>query len=300
MKTPEHARRTIQGILESYNSNYDALSEAVQNSMDALEDASLQKLPGPYLLHVTVDLKDNTVSFLDTGIGMTSEQVCEAFAPSASFKDGSAMLRKRGDKYPYRGYKGVGLTFLAYGTDDVQLHSRQNGNATKGRMKFGRQWVAGKRTDPPMLEVDVEQTPLDRYKRGTYLKLQFSSDRKPQSLVHLGSSVDIWESILRTRTAVGQVLIGQDPVSTFKVKLTLIGKDGLKAEKDVSPEFYYPHLVKRNPAFRFMDVGKYHQDHPGIVDHTEDAKRQDAVYVQWNTAELRSHLESADANRFLG
>jgi hypothetical protein len=25
MKTPEHARRTIQGIIESYNGNYDAV-----------------------------------------------------------------------------------------------------------------------------------------------------------------------------------------------------------------------------------------------------------------------------------
>jgi hypothetical protein len=39
MRTPQHARRTIQGILESYNSNYDALAEAIQNSMDACEDA---------------------------------------------------------------------------------------------------------------------------------------------------------------------------------------------------------------------------------------------------------------------
>jgi hypothetical protein len=58
MRTPEHARRTIQGILESYNSNYDALAEAIQNSMDALEDAFLDGLSGPYLLHITVNLKD--------------------------------------------------------------------------------------------------------------------------------------------------------------------------------------------------------------------------------------------------
>ena len=44
MKTPEHAR----------------------NSMDALEDASLQNCRGPYLLHVIVDLKDHAVSFLGT------------------------------------------------------------------------------------------------------------------------------------------------------------------------------------------------------------------------------------------
>ena len=61
MKTPEHARRTIQGILESYNSSYDSVAEAIQNSMDALEDAALAKLPGPYLLEITVDLMANAM-----------------------------------------------------------------------------------------------------------------------------------------------------------------------------------------------------------------------------------------------
>ena len=96
MRTPQHARRTIQGILESYNSNYDALAEAIQNSMDACEDAVIQKLPAPYQLQITVNLKDNAMTVFDTGIGMTKDQICEAFAPSASFKDGTEIIKKRG------------------------------------------------------------------------------------------------------------------------------------------------------------------------------------------------------------
>ena len=46
MKSREHARRAILGILESYNSDYDALAESIQNSMDALEDACIHGLPG--------------------------------------------------------------------------------------------------------------------------------------------------------------------------------------------------------------------------------------------------------------
>jgi hypothetical protein len=66
MRSSEHARRTIRGILESYNSNYDALAEAVQNSMDALEDAVIRKLPGPYLIEITIDLKNNQIAVFDT------------------------------------------------------------------------------------------------------------------------------------------------------------------------------------------------------------------------------------------
>jgi hypothetical protein len=301
MRTPEHARRTIQGILESYNSNYDALAEAVQNSMDALEDASLRGLPGPFLLEITVDLGANAVSVFDTGIGMTEAQVCEAFAPSATFKDGADgadMVKRRGEKHPYRGYKGVGMTFLAYGTDDIVIQSRQNGKLVRGRMRFGRQWVEGKGTEPPMLEADAETTPLDSRKRGTYLRMQFSSDTRPASLSQLGSTIELWEVIVRTRTAAGQIILGLDPVAPIRVHLILINKDGLKAEKDIKAEFYYPHLVERNPEFRFLDVGEYHKKNPGIVDHPAEALRQDAVYMRWDTQEITNTLGEDKAKEY--
>jgi len=297
MKTPEHARRTIQGILDSYNSNYDAFAETVQNSMDALEDAALAKLPGPYLLEITVDLMANAMSVLDTGVGMTQEQVCEAFAPSATYKDLPAAVKRRGDKHPYRGYKGVGLTFLAYGTDDVQIQSRQNGVWVKGRMRFGRAWVAGKRPDPPVLDIDNTPTPLEKHRRGTYLRLQFSPDTRLESLSRLGSSIEVWEAITRTRTAAGQILIGEEPASKFKVVLKLITKDG-PIEKEIEPDFYYPHLVKKQPAFRFLDVGSFYKKHVGVADIPEDSKRQDAVYVNWDTPEIKGHLEKDELADF--
>ena len=298
MQTPEHARRTVQGILDSYNSPYDALAEAVQNSMDALEDAFFHDLPGPYSLEITIDLKANTMSILDTGVGMSQSQICEAFAPSATFKELPVVLAKRGDKYPYRGYKGVGLTFLAYGTDDIQIQSRQNGTVVRGRMLFGRKWVYGKPGEkPPLLEVDTESTPLSG--RGTQLTVHFSSDTKPTSLSQLGSGLDIWEVIVRTRTAAGQILIGQEPLMPVKVRLVLIDKDGVREHRAIDPIFYYPDLVKRTPApYRFLDVGEYHKDHPDTVDVKPEFKGQDAIFVKWGTDEIRRHMEKAEIADF--
>lgn len=290
MRTPEHARRTIRGILESYNGNYDALAEAIQNAMDALEDAAIHELPGPYVLDITIDLKDNAITVFDTGIGMTQDQVCEAFAPSATFKEDSTIVKKRGDKYPYRGYKGVGMTFLAYGTDDIRIQSRQNGTLIRGRMRFGRQWVEGKQADPPMLEIDSEPTPLDTHKRETCVRVQFGSETRPSSLSQLGSGIDIWEAIVRTRTAAGEILLGMESAVPIKVHLKVVDRDGLKAENSIGAVFYYPHLVKRNPEFRFLDIGKYHKDHPGLVDHPAEALRQDAVYMEWDTTEIISAI----------
>jgi len=112
----EIQRRTVAGILESYNGNYDVLTELIQNAVDAIEDAFLSELPEPFVVKVHINLQDNWLSVLDTGTGMNQVQAVEAFAPNASFKNNSLIIQKRG-KNSYRGYKGVGLTFLAYGTD---------------------------------------------------------------------------------------------------------------------------------------------------------------------------------------
>lgn len=117
-------RRIVTGILESYNGNYDVLAELVQNAIDAIEDAYLLDLPGPYSIQVHINLKDNSISVVDTGRGMSQEQAISAFAPNVSFKNDSSIMAKRGTKLSYRGYKGVGLTFLAYGTDDITLHTK--------------------------------------------------------------------------------------------------------------------------------------------------------------------------------
>lgn len=299
MKSPDHAKRAIKGILESYNSNYDALAEAVQNSMDALEDAYLTGLPAPYLLHIVVDLKDNTISVFDTGNGMSQEQLCEAFAPTATFKDIPAKIRQRGDKYPYRGYKGVGLTFLAYGTNDVLIQSRQNGSVIKGRMKYGRDWVDGRRSEAPILNIDDSPTPLDATRRrGTYLRLLFSQYTSPQSLLHLGTSLDIWEAILRTRTAVGQILIEEEPATQFKVTLTLVATDGSLSEREVAPIFYYPDQAKRLPAFQFLDIGRYKLEHPDVADVPPAYKRRDGVYIKWGPEEVKARLDSSQLEEF--
>jgi len=83
----EYRRRTVEGILESYHCNYDVLAEAVQNAVDAVEDAKLGGLKAPYLIEVTVNLVDNWIGVLDTGIGMSPQvEVTSAFAPHVSFK----------------------------------------------------------------------------------------------------------------------------------------------------------------------------------------------------------------------
>lgn len=286
----EYRRRAVEGILESYHSNYDVLSEGIQNAVDAVEDAKLTGLPAPYLVEVTVNLSENSVSILDTGIGMTPEEVASAFAPHVSFKQQSAARPKRDRKNMYRGYKGVGLTFLAYGTDDITIHSKKHeGPLTKARMQYGRAWASGERNDPAMLVEDSAASPLDGHARGTYVRVQFSQSTRPRSLAKLASSAVTWEAILRTKTAIGQVLLGRGPLVPLKVRLNL-ADNGKVQSLEVEPVFLYPHEVKRNPPFRFLDLVSYYNQHPEQTAPPADKLRQDGLHLVWDTARIKSEL----------
>jgi hypothetical protein len=295
--TADDRRRAICGILESYNSNYDVLAEAIQNAVDAVEDAFLSKQHGPFLIHITVNLLDNTLTVLDTGIGMNPQQVARGFCPNVSFKNDAKLLNKRGAEGAYRGYKGVGLTFLAYGTDDILLHSKQERTSIKTRMRYGRAWAQGERSESALVVVDNSNTALDNHPRGTLVRVSFSPATRPRSLTHLASNPDVWPTIIKTRSAVGQILINRNALVKFEVQLTVIDADG-PHEYKVDPVFYYPHLVARKPPFRFLDLPEYYKRHSEHAKPPAEKLRQDGLFLEWNTDRIHEEMTADQKANF--
>ena len=294
----ESRRRTVTGVLDSYHGNYDVPSEVIQNAVDAVEDAALLGLAGPYLIAVVVNLGDNWMSFLDTGVGMGVEQVARACAPHVSFKEKSEARTKRDKRNMYRGFKGIGMTFLAYGTDDITIHSKRDGNLTKARMQYGRAWATGDRADAALLAADPSDSPLDKHSRGTLLRVQFSQNTRPRSLVHLASTMAIWKTILRTKTAIGQIKLTSDgPVAKLKVKLTIVDGEAATTES-IDPSFLYPHEITRNPPFRFLDLVEYHKIHSEKTAPPQEKLRQDGVYFEWDTERIEKQLTGEQKKEF--
>ena len=288
--TDEDRRRQICGVLESYNGTYDMLIEAIQNAVDSVEDAAVLGLSGPPAgIIVTVNLSENWVSVMDTGIGMSPAQVAEAFVPGKSFKGDPAIIAKRGAA-KYRGYKGVGLTFLAYGTDDIVLHSKKDGVLTKGRMQYGRAWALCERSEVSSVARDDGASPLDDAERGTYLRITFSPSTRPKSLNRLAPDPKIWATILRTRTAIGQILFNSDPVTKLHVTLKVIDAKAVLNTFQLEPVFYYPHLVERKPPFRFLDLKKYWDTHGEHTKPAADQLRQDGLYLIWDSQRIEREL----------
>ena len=297
VETDDYRRSLVSGVLESYNGNYDFLAEAVQNAVDALEDAQLCGLRGPFRLVVTINLADNSVSVLDTGVGMTETDLTRALAPHVSLKADGQIVELRGTKHSYRGYKGVGLTLLAYGTDDLRLHSKREGeNLAALRMRYANAWARRERHDAAKVDRDTEGSPLKKLRRGTFVRLQFSSSTRPRSLKSLTPHTNAWMAILRTRTAIGQVLIGRDSLADVEVSLTVI--DSGEQTVKVEPSFLFPSEVVRNPEFRFLDVGGYYQKHRERADIPVEFRRQDGVYLVWDTERIRAEYTETERQEF--
>ena len=294
----EYKRSLVMGVLESYNSNYDFLGEAVQNAVDAIEDAKLRGQSGPFRLHVTINLEENYVSVLDTGVGITELDLARAVAPHVSLKSDREIVKRRGHKHSYRGYKGVGLTLLAYGTDDLRLHSRAEGEELVAlRMRYGNAWARGDRPSAAVVDKDEDDSPLKGLVRGTFVRMQFSPSTRPKSLPALTPYIDAWNAILRTRTAIGQVLLDRTPLVDIEFELTLIDSKGDQSVHPV-PSFLFPHSVARKPEYRFLDVGKYYKEHPQLAEIPVEFMRQDGIYVIWDTESIRAQFTESERKDF--
>jgi hypothetical protein len=228
---------------------------------------------------------------------MSREEAIRAFAPSVSFKHAETL---RGTKRPYRGYKGVGLTFLAYGTDDIRLHSKHHisGDFTTAKMQYGHSWAVGERDEPALVVVDSEMRPLENRERRTFISVQLSPNTRPRRLNMIASEPQVWKVILQTRTAIGQIFLDDESSSQITVHLTVTDIEGKQHNFDVHPNFLLPHLVQRDPAFRFLDLPAYYAHNKKSANIPPDSQRQDGVYLVWNTERIREELTDSQRQDF--
>lgn len=87
---------------KSYVGFFDPFAELIQNGMDAV-DTRRRELDGKCRKHISVaiNLKDNSITTTDWGVGFQSDQFKTFLCPNISFKDGLLS----------RGKKGVGATY---------------------------------------------------------------------------------------------------------------------------------------------------------------------------------------------
>lgn len=302
----EYTKGNVQNILDCYTGYYDVFSEAIQNSLDALQQKWYEKgdTYEPRLI-IDVDATNKWVRVVDNGVGMNEEEFKYCFRPHITFKKGEAL----------RGRKGVGATFLAYGFSFVRLQTKQGDNQVAARLEDGRLWAEdekGARSRPTLSEVEFDVPELEGEPSGTCIEIQVGNHpkEKPTDLTWQGATTaQQWYDVLRVKTPLGGTyLTGTDfdPVVTVR---TVNGNSVTDEVTYAKAEYYYPHRIEGLKQADVTDIQKALDSISGDAEKKERElpqkyKKLDCVWEIWDFEEFLDedspwHLDLGEADREL-
>ncbi len=232
-------KRQISNILKSYVGMYDSFSELIQNAMDAVERRRVDLTEPDYKpkLWLTIDLKENSFSITDNGVGFKEQEFRSFLAPNISFKDGVKT----------RGNKGVGATYIAYGFDYLQFGTKGNGHEFVGEIVGGRDWVEdhqGIVTRPMVVPTATTDESFLQIPRGSTFKIRYGGKSvRPKDLSWYGAvTPDQWLYLLLIKTPLGAISYLSDSSETIQFSLTVIDKAGKASSvSDVDAHYIFPH-----------------------------------------------------------
>jgi hypothetical protein len=285
-------KREIKNILKSYVGFFDPFCELIQNSMDAVDLRQNQLQPADYQkkLWIEINLKHNTLTVIDNGIGFSEAQFKTFLSPSISFKNSKNT----------RGNKGVGATYLAYGFNNLEIETKTPDYVANTQILSGRAWVDDDDASVarPTVKSSTNPSRLESIDRGSRFSLKFEGNVRPKSLSWIGAATaDQWKYLLLIKTPLGQIAQpGTDASLTFDLKVV----DELENEsllENQACEYVFPHKVIKACA-RVSDITA---EQTSLLAQGKDAsklppkfKKLNGVYEFWGANELSSMAASAD------
>lgn len=265
-------RNEVAEIIGSYHHDFDHFYECIQNAVDACQKAfadyqskgqSANYVPE---VAVAIDLKANTVTVSDNGVGMSKEVVLKFFfTPYATSKSGD------GKATDQRGEKGVGATFLSYGSNFVHVStlSAETGELTSCTLSNGLAWATKAKGLLPMPQVEPHDPhpQVTSAKHGTTVTIVFSEGMNISNLSEFGETSKQWQAILRLHTALGYIdFQGNDAFhKALRASLTLILQDAKSESSSVETTYLYPHLTTQAS----VQLSKLARDTKGHLPETQ-------------------------------
>jgi molecular chaperone HtpG len=202
--TDDSQRQLIRNIVDSYHHDWDVLAELCQNAVDAVRE--IPSRSGS--VNVTYDCHSRVLVVHDTGVGMDEERLGKAIAPNVTFKRGQPTLI---------GEKGLGLTFCAFRTNDMQIESSTgNGWVHRAIFRGARDWLEGLNPDRPMVHITSTELDSPPFTKVTCSDFTMEFDLDLHRLKHilltntaLGCTYGLWKELshLRPQLAVSLIYI---------------------------------------------------------------------------------------------
>ena len=278
-------RLQIENILDSYTGFYDVFSELIQNSLDALE-RRWDEEPNCFEPHIwiKIDLQSNVISVTDNGCGMSYDEFRSFLQPNCTFKRG---LNARGSK-------GVGITYLAYGFNWLEVATKSSREMYSGLIENGKRWVTGQTDESPKVKPhDASHAAFLEIDRGASITLRLVGDGiRPKDLGYFGAeTASQWFTVLRVKTPLGGIYLADDsrPMS-YKCTVESVRKDGeVTIVEAQDPEYVFPHT-------EFDKVANLHEYIRWLLKAAQSGKdtsnpprkfqKLNGVWAKWNASQI--------------
>lgn len=280
-------KREIKNILGSYVGWYDPFCELIQNSLDSIEERAAKEQNYEPTIWITINIKNNTLSVTDNGIGLDEDKFQKFLCPDISFKSGKT-----------RGHKGVGATYLAYGFNYIQVATKYPGFSAVGKMEGARNWLNDESpSGNPQMKQDekVKARAFNDIDRGVSIFVKFDQTTHPKDLKWIVSDkADQWIKLLSVKTGLGAFTANK----AIKVILKVTDRAGNKTEVIQNGiEYFLPHnAVQKSASLNEINkkMDELYKKKGKNFELPSRYKNLDAFYARWTAAEL---LQLADDNK---
>ena len=234
-------------------------------------------------------VENSKLRFTDNDVGMSLHQLLYFLRPNVSFKT----------RREYRGHKGVGATFLAYGYPHFKVQTKQGSLSYAAILRQGRQWAedTGGSIRKPTFEEDRFNVPeLRDEDSGTSVEIVIGDhkDERP-NLTWIGATTaEQWLTILRLKTHLGGVYLATPPFSPHYEVRVVRATEGDSVLQGDKISYFYPHEFRLiSKAKDIAEIAKA-QDRLSGDPATRDAKlgaevkRLDCLWEVWSKEQVLS------------
>lgn len=275
----------LRNILKSYTGFSDLFVELIQNALDAVDERlALGEKGYEPLIWILIDLSSNTVCVTDNGIGFGPDQFKFFLSPNITFKTGRN----------FRGSKGVGATYLAYGFNFLQLGTKIPEFVFVGNLERGRDWVDDEKSSvlrPKVKKAKPIHQAFNEIERGSTFCIKLVGENvRPRDLGWLGAkTADQWEIVLRVLTPIGGFYPDKSIPKTI-CHLEVIDREGNRTTKTINKcEYLYPHEIV-NSAINLEELleqqVKLTKKQKPVSEIPQKYKKLDGIYMTWSTDDL--------------
>jgi len=288
----EEIRRRVREIVRAYRHSWDVYSELIQNSVDAINrryrvlndpdfylyERYRQNFPGfesdqTYRgrIQITIDVPNRKIEVRDNGVGILPARMEEFLLPEGTDK-------QVGQEY---GFKGFGLTFVAFISEEFYLASRPFFPPEADTHEFGLNglfsWLVDDDDAVPFPSEPIPNVKAAEANIGedwnTVVRVGLLDDYTSQfpamsaaeqaiELVRERGRLDGFEFVLRTRTAIGntRALFNRAPIVPIDIELTVVFSSD-DSEDCPIPYLYFHPKEHKEVAVVSYDFHDYFQQY---------------------------------------